>query len=108
MKQIDFQRRAKRLRELIGDRTIAEFASNIDRSPSQVSNILSGNKRLGERLILHIEATLRLPPGFFDQTTETAPLTPAQAELADALKLAGKVPDEQARLIAALIRSSQK
>lgn len=44
----------------------AEFARAIKRSPAQVNQWLSGHRKLGDAGARHIELTLGLAPGYFD------------------------------------------
>lgn len=102
--------RRQQLKALIPSRfqTQAKADEGLGFAQGYTSFILTGRKDLGEKLARRAEIKAGLPNGYFDRQESNPGLTPAQAELADALKLAGNVPDEQARLIAALIRSSQK
>ena len=97
--------RVSRLQDLIaeyGTAVALSKAHGID--SSYISQLITRHRSFGEKAVSNIETAINRP-GYFDSNS-TAHLSPAQAELADAAKLAGQVPDEQARLIAALIRSS--
>ncbi len=61
--------RIQQLRELIKNQfhnNQAEFARAIDRSPSQVHQLLSGRRNLGDAIARHIEMTLELGEGWID------------------------------------------
>lgn len=68
---------------------------------------LENKGSFGEKAASNICRKAGLPKGYFDQPA-TANLSPGQADLLDAAKLAPALSDDMARSIAQLIRSSQK
>lgn len=53
------------IKDRFGDRK-AEFAQAIGKSPSQVSQLLSGHRKIGDATVRNIEIQLNLPQGYFD------------------------------------------
>lgn len=58
--------RMKKLKELVKERGLTEFADAVERSKSQISDITTGRRNMGERLAREFEQRLSLPTGFFD------------------------------------------
>ena len=69
--------RQEKLRTLVEKHGLADIAVRVGRSKSQISNITSGWRNMGERLAREFEQSLSLPVGFFDQ-----PNTPPGIEAA--------------------------
>lgn len=70
---IDYDARRRRFVSLLDNRTQAELAEQLERSPGQVSHLVTGVKNIGERLAEHIERKLGLPRGWLDAGDAGAP-----------------------------------
>lgn len=62
------------------DGSQAEFARAIKRSPAQVNQWLSGHRKLGDAGARHIELTLGLAPGYFDDKCGRPPIDQPNTE----------------------------
>lgn len=58
-----YEIRIQRLREIIGDRQLKDFANSFDLDASYLSQLLNGHRRLGERAAQNIESKLGLAHG---------------------------------------------
>lgn len=72
------------------DGSQAEFARAIKRSPAQVNQWLSGHRKLGDAGARHIELTLGLAPGYFDDKCGRPPI--AQPNTEPGPDIHGRVP----------------
>lgn len=72
------------------DGSQAEFARAIKRSPAQVNQWLSGHRKLGDAGARHIELTLGLAPGYFDDKCGRPPI--AQPNTEPGPDIQGRVP----------------
>lgn len=64
--------RRENLRRIIGDESQATFARKIEKSPQQVSSMLSGSKSFGSKIAREIESKLGLLSGSLDLVTQEA------------------------------------
>ncbi|WP_074008667.1 LexA family protein [Duodenibacillus massiliensis] len=64
--------RANNLKRLLVVTPPSELANMVGRSPSQISDISTGRRRIGERLARALELKLGLAPGYFDTADEPA------------------------------------
>lgn len=100
-------RRRKRLREWVATFTSkAEIERKFGIDAAHLWQ-LENTGSFGEKAAANICRKANLPSNFFDQEGSSG-LSPGQAELLEAAKSAGQIPDEMAKSIAALIRSSIK
>ena len=70
--------RKERLKELMESRgytSVGDFAKSLERSTSQVSDLLRGAIPFGEKLARSIEHKAQLPPGWLDEISTTEPQT---------------------------------
>lgn len=67
-----YEIRAKNLKQLLSKYSSGEIANMAGRSPSQISDISTGRRRIGERLARALEAKLGLAEGFFDTVDKPA------------------------------------
>ena len=72
------------------DGSQAEFARAIKRSPAQVNQWFSGHRKLGDAGARHIELTLGLVPGYFDDKCGRPPI--AQPNTEPGPDIHGRVP----------------
>lgn len=97
---VDAAIRLERLRSLFS-RPI-EMREKTGRSASFCSDLLNGRKSFGEKLARDLEAELKLPHGWFDQTDQAAPKPELdeEAELLAAFRLLAGDPVARAKVIA--------
>lgn len=63
--------RAEQLKNLINARSLTAVSDATGRSKSQLSDLTSGRRRMGEKLARAFEAKLELPSGYLDKNSES-------------------------------------
>nr|DAG47836.1 MAG TPA: hypothetical protein [Bacteriophage sp.] len=58
--------RKNKLKELVKERGLTNLSQTVGRAKSQISDITTGRRNMGEKLAREFERNLSLPPGFFD------------------------------------------